>query len=51
MTPIESKLEKQQEEAQTKCWFDQGEGSGIIGLSNEKTNKIIDTITSVVNEN
>ena len=49
--PIESDLEKQQEDPRMKRRFEQGEGSSIAGISNEQVNKVVVTITTMTNEN
>ena len=49
--PIESELEKHQEEAWMTRRFEQGEGSGTARLPNEQRNMLLDAINNVVNEN
>ena len=50
-TPMESELDKLQEEVQMKRRFEQGERSRTAGLFDYQVNKVLETITTKTDEN
>ena len=50
-TPMESELDKPQEEVHMKRRFEQGERSRTAGLFDYQVNKVLETITTTTDEN